>query len=160
MARHWAAAGGLGPGGQTGTLSRCLGQSLSRLMCHLSQAPPLLWAPALPSGHQDGDEVASKALPALTACALWEVSPEAAHSLGMEDTDKAMPVNYRTRRMTTVHTLRSGLCSEPILVRSSPSSVNPPGATIAKGLGQPCSPSRPRAQNRAAGRDVQIMLTE
>lgn len=40
MASDWAAAGGLGLGGQTGTLSRCLGQSLSNSCVTLAKTLP------------------------------------------------------------------------------------------------------------------------
>lgn len=117
----------------------CLG-----LLCDLSQDPPLLWASALPSGHRDGDEAASKALLALTACVRWEVSPEAAYRLGMEDADSSRPLNYMIRTMTTIHTQSSVLCSEPILFISSPGSLHHLGARIGKGPGQSCPPSYPQ----------------
>lgn len=117
----------------------CLG-----LMCDLSQDPPLLWALVLPSGHRDRDEVASRALLALTARVRWEVSPEAAYSLGMEDADNSMPLNYMIRTMTTIHMLSSVLCSEPMLFVSSPGSLHHLGARIGKGPGQPCPPSSPQ----------------
>lgn len=75
-----------------------------------------------------GDEVASKAIPALTACGRWEAregNPEAAHSLGREDTNSSVPLNCVTTAMTAAMSTHWAQSSEAGSVLNSSCSSTP-----------------------------------